>query len=387
MSIITSLLDTDFYKWTLAQVIWASHSYGRHVEYRLIDRKDKLRLSMDQYDRLVEEIGQLSTLRFQEDELEYLSSLKQGEILIFEPEFIEFLRNFSLDHSCVTIGTTDGKLDLRINGKWLDTVLFETLIMSIVSEIYHEATPQENLAGLVLDQGARFNGMEDLQVYDFGTRRRFSKDFHYRVAEYLYRGGKIKGTSNVFLAKQWNTQPVGTQPHEFTMAHYYFAKQANANQFVEERANELAIQAWNSYYNGILGVALPDTYGTDKFLFVFGSIPARIYDGVRQDSGSPTEFYEKVTHHYEKLGIDPSTKTVIFSDSLTPEKIREISLYDMFRSDRMSWPRKVFAVGTNLSNCVPGVEPLGIVIKLTEFAGMPLHKTSDNPSKTLDFRS
>jgi nicotinate phosphoribosyltransferase len=180
------------------------------------------------------------------------------------------------------------------------------------------------------------------------------------------------GTSNVHLANQFNITPIGTAAHEWFMFH--------GAKYGFQMANELGLKHWSDVYNGDLGTALCDTYTTNAFLKSFNKRYAKLYDGVRQDSGDVYEFAEKIITHYKKLGIDPLSKTIIFSDSLDVYKAKEIN----------DWCKgKIkcsFGIGTNLSNDV-GVTPLNMVIKMTaakineDSPWIPTIKLSDTPGK------
>jgi nicotinate phosphoribosyltransferase len=159
------------------------------------------------------------------------------------------------------------------------------------------------------------------------------------------------GTSNVYLAYKYNLVPIGTHAHEWFMFH--------AAKYGFKMSNKLALENWVKVFRGDLGIALSDTFTSDAFFIAFDTKLAKLFDGVRQDSGDPIEFGYKIIDHYKKLNIDPKSKTIIFSDSLNPEKVREIS--KEFRGKI----KVSFGIGTNLTNDV-GAEPLNIVIKMTE---------------------
>jgi len=192
-----------------------------------------------------------------------------------------------------------------------------------------------------------------LKVADFGTRRRFSHLNQYNVVDTLKIFGKeaLVGTSNVYIAMQLEIKPIGTMAHEWIQFH--------AAKYGFERANVMAMENWAKVYRGDLGIVLTDTFTTKDFFRVFDKFYAKLFDGVRHDSGDPFEFGEKVIRHYEKLGIDPMSKVIIFSDGLTVEKALEIAKVFAGRI------KVSFGIGTSLSNDV-GVKPLNIVIKMFE---------------------
>ena len=180
------------------------------------------------------------------------------------------------------------------------------------------------------------------------------------------------GTSNVYLAFLYDLTPLGTEAHEWFMFH--------GAKYGFQQANELGLKHWSDVYQGDLGTALCDTFTTEAFLKSFNKKYAKLYDGVRQDSGDVYEFANKVIDHYKKLGIDPLSKTIIFSDSLDSEKAKEINHWCNGKI------KCSFGIGTNLSNDV-GVTPLNMVIKMTatkptdEDGWIPTIKLSDTAGK------
>ena len=205
---------------------------------------------------------------------------------------------------------------------------------------------------------------------DFGTRRRFSLTWHREVVGFLKHNPNFVGTSNVMLAMENNIKPIGTMAHEFIMAGAGMNVQlANSQAYM--------LQKWADEYRGDLGIALSDTYGADKFCKDFDKYFAKLYDGIRHDSGDPIEWATKMLLHYHDLGINPHTKTLVFSDGLTMKKAAEIS-------EEISHCTNVsFGIGTHLTNDFPNQTPLNIVIKMTECNGVPTAKLSDEPGKEM----
>jgi nicotinate phosphoribosyltransferase len=209
-------------------------------------------------------------------------------------------------------------------------------------------------------------------IAEFGTRRRHSYKVHQLVVETLKKYGKtFVGTSNIHLAMVNQTKPIGTHAHEWFMFH--------AARYGFKMANTMALEDWVEVYRGNLGIALCDTYTTDEFYEVFDKKFAKLFDGVRQDSGDPVAFAKKTITHYEKLGIDPLSKTIIFSDALNYNKVRQITDYCRGRIG-MS-----FGIGTNFTNDA-GPKPLNIVLKMTEALPdgeqwTPVVKMSDEKGK------
>lgn len=390
--IINSLLNTDAYKYYMLNALLVCQ-LDAPVKYRLFDRKNILRLSPQKYDTFLQEIDHLCSLRFRECDLNWLENLFIGTQKILNNSCIRFLRNFQFNRNNLKISYNkdDFTLHIDIEGKWSETILWEVPLMAIISEVYHggkgKLSPRE-YGNYIADQFSILKTLDlDVKVYDFGSRRRFSHGHHTEAVSALMDRNLIHGTSNVELAHYYGINPIGTVAHEWYMAAYGWLKPyldnfrlLNDSTEYEVEANLQALSWWERTYNGVLGIALPDTFTTDTFLSKFDGLIARTFDGLRQDSGDPCSFAKKVIQHYEDLGIDPSTKTILFSDSLTPGKCLEIWSY--IKNNYKVHPRLAFAIGTNLSNN-NGVEPLGIVIKMIEYDGVPVYKRSDDRNKAI----
>ena len=210
---------------------------------------------------------------------------------------------------------------------------------------------------------------------EFGTRRRFSFKWQDKVINILKK--KIPkscfvGTSNVYFAKKYDILAVGTNAHE-----YYQVGQALDKVRLAE-SQKFMLQSWVNEYRGDLGIALSDTLGTDKFLKDFDLYFAKLYDGIRHDSGNPIEWGYKVINHYKKLRINPMTKTLLFSDSLDFDKAYKI--YKEFKNQT----NVTFGIGTFIMNDFkPIAKPLNIVMKLQSVNGKPVAKLSDDEGKTI----
>jgi len=369
--IIESLLDTDIYKYSMMQAVL--HQFpGAEVEYRFDCRSEGVDLRPIRQD-LEREIENLCSLQLGPEELNFLSSLRY-----MKSDFIEFLRLFHLQSRFVEIGEDDGQLTITIRGPWLHTILFEVPVLAIVSELYsRHAWP-----GHALDEGRRRLAEKVEQVKaldrpdgfvfaDFGTRRRFSREWHGEVVETLAREipGSFRGTSNVRLARELGLVPIGTMAHEFIQA-----CQALGPRLAETQ--RFAFEVWAREYRGDLGIALSDTYSLGAFLRDFDMYFCKLFDGARQDSGDPMEWGEAMIEHYCKNRVDPKSRNLIFSDSLTIPTAAEI--WRRFR-DRINVS---FGIGTNLTHDT-GVKPVNIVIKMTECNGQPVVKLSDSPGKVV----
>jgi nicotinate phosphoribosyltransferase len=373
--IIPSLLDTDLYKFTMMQVV-LHHFPGAHVEYRFKCRNADVDLA-PYVAEIRDEIRALCGLRFTADELAYLRGWR-----FFKSDFVDLLGLFGLDERFVEVKRLPGserEIDITIKGPWLHTILFEVPVLAIVSEVYdrnvHPRADLEEGRRRLREKIERINGVADpeFRIADYGTRRRFSRVWHEEVVRTLKDGigQKFVGTSNVKFAQTMGLTPLGTMAHE-----YLQACQAVGPRLVDSQA--FAFNTWAREYRGDLGIALSDVCGMDAFLRDFDLFFCKLFDGVRHDSGDPFEWGEKLIAHYQKMRVDPHSKTMVFSDSLNvPLAIR---LFDYFRG-RM---HTAFGIGTNLTNDV-GFAPLQIVIKMTRCNGQPVAKISDEPSKTMDY--
>ncbi len=373
--IIPSLLDTDLYKFTMMQVV-LHHFPGAHVDYRFKCRNPDVDLT-PYVEEIRDEIRGLCGLRFAPDELEYLRGWR-----FFKSDFVDLLGLFQLDERFIRVDRipgSDREIDITISGPWLHTILFEVPVLSIVSEVYNRnAHPDADLGEgrrRLAAKVAKLNAVADpeFRIADYGTRRRFSRAWHEEVLRTLKSGigAKFVGTSNVKFAQQMGLTPLGTMAHEYLQACQAVGPRLRDSQV-------FAFNTWAREYRGDLGIALSDVCGMDAFLRDFDLFFCKLFDGVRHDSGDPFEWGEKLIAHYQKMRVEPNTKTMVFSDSLNvPLAIR---LFEHFRG-RM---HTAFGIGTNLTNDV-GFEPLSIVIKMTRCNGQPVAKISDEPSKTMDY--
>ena len=368
---IDSLLDTDIYKFSMMQVVL--HQFpGAEVEYRFRCRNDGVDLT-PLVPALEREIAQLCSLNLTDAEIDYLGTLRY-----LKSDFVEFLRLFHLQERFVHIDVVDDQLDLRIRGPWLHTILFEVPLLAIISELYaRRSYPDHDLADgrrrlrEKIEQVRALDRPDEFIFADFGTRRRFSRAWHDEVVETLARElpGSLRGTSNLRLARQFDLVPIGTMAHEFIQA-----CQALGPRLAESQ--RFAFEVWAREYRGDLGIALSDTYSLKAFLRDFDLYFCKLFDGARQDSGDPFVWAEAMIAHYRANRIDPKTRNLIFSDSLSIPKAAAI--WERFRDQT----NISFGIGTNLTNDT-GAEPITIVIKMTECNGQPVVKLSDSPGKVV----
>lgn len=345
---IKSILDTDLYKFT------TSYSYMKlfpdaEGEFEFCDR-DNTFYSDEFVENLKLELANLGLLKLTENEFNFVNR----EIRFIPQCYWEWLKSFSFNQNKIKV-ELDSEHHLHINviDKLYKVTLYETPILAIVSELRNRmfgynvdmSKMKEKLSDKV-----RLSNAEWLKFSEFGMRRRFSYAVQDEVCQFLKQNSVYcTGTSNVHMAMKYSMKPIGTHPHEWFMFH--------GAQFGYKQANYLALENWVNVYDGDLGIALSDTYTTDVFLENFSRKHAKLFDGVRHDSGDPYKFVNKVINRYNELGIDPTTKTIIFSNALDFPTFRTINDYCKGRI------RCSAGIGTNLTNDC-GFKPSNIVMKL-----------------------
>lgn len=368
--IIKSLLDTDFYKFTMQQVAFSYYPKAE-ASFKFICRNKGVDLS-PYVNEISTEIDHLCQLKFKPDEIEFLKN--QG---LFSSDYLEFLKTFQLNRHNIKVGQDSlGKLSITANGPWHQSIMFEVFVLSIVNEVYFRNTQPNanyNLARTKLMEKIELikNTSSDFKLADFGTRRRFSGHWQGQVVQALKEElpNNFVGSSSVYWAYLLGVKPIGTMAHEYFQAHQVLASSLLTSQ-------KEALQVWLKAYQGKLAIALSDIYGTDPFLRDFTFDLASQYQGVRHDSGDPVIWGERFINHYQSLGIDPKTKTLVFSDGLNVPKA--IELFNLFH-DRIN---VVFGIGTNLTNDFD-FSPLNIVMKMVYCNQQPVAKISDEPSKAI----
>jgi len=370
--ILHTLLDTDAYKLHMQQAVFHRYADVQVVAEFRCRGDDLLGIYAD---RIREQVNAMQHLRLQEDEFQWLSGLP-----FFKADYLTWLRDFRYDPQQVDITSENGKLNIRLSGPWREVIMWEVPLLAVISELVHsyrspEAGVPQALAMLdeKLVEFADLTADLDLsrfRLMDFGTRRRFSREVQQAIVERLTQEPWFTGTSNYDLARRLSLTPMGTQAHEWFQAH----QQISPDLATSQRA---ALAAWLDEYPDQLGIALTDCITMDAFLRDFGPEFATRYQGLRHDSGDPVEWGEKAIAHYQKLGIDPHSKVLVFSDNLDLKKA--VDLYRHF-SSRVNLG---FGIGTRLTCNIPQVKPLNIVIKLVECNGKPVAKLSDSPGKTI----
>jgi len=370
--VLQTLLDTDAYKLHMQQAVF-HHYYDVQVAAEFRCRGDDL---LGIYaDAIREQVEAMQSLRLQDDEFQWLSGLP-----FFKQDYLDWLRDFRYNPQQVTVRNDNGKLNIRLEGPWREVIMWEVPLLAVISELVHRYRSPEASVELALETLERklvdFNhltqdiDMSGFRLMDFGTRRRFSRDVQQAIVERLQQEPWFVGTSNYDLARRLSLTPMGTQAHEWFQAHQQISPDLATSQRV-------ALAAWLEEYPDQLRIALTDCITMDAFLRDFGPEFAERYQGLRHDSGDPVEWGEKAIAHYQKLGIDPMSKVLVFSDNLDLKKA--VELYRHF-SSRVNLS---FGIGTRLTCDIPQVKPLNIVIKLVECNGKPVAKLSDSPGKTI----
>ena len=379
MAIIKSLLDTDLYKFTMLQVVLHKFPQTHSVyAFRCRNLEDTAYPLSTLLDEVNSELDALCELRFTADELQYLRGLR-----FIKSDFVDYLELFQLKRRFIKATLdAEGRLDIRIEGPMIQAMMFEIFVLAIVNELYFSHLDQQsawqvgeqrlNDKLLLLQDYRHQMAAYDVPflLSDFGTRRRYSVAWQEQVIERLMTVPEIfRGTSNVYFAKQFGITPIGTMAHEFLQAFQAFDVRLRNFQ-------KAALEAWVQEYRGDLGIALTDVVGMDAFLRDFDLYFAKLFDGLRHDSGDPYAWGEKAYAHYQQLKINPKTKMLNFSDGLTLQKAWALYLHF---NDRFQLG---FGIGTHLTNDM-GQTPLNIVLKLVECNGQSVAKISDSPGKTM----
>jgi len=374
--VIASLLDTDLYKFTMWQAMLHRHPQT-HAEYRFVCRNRSAWPLAELEAEVNRELDRLCALAFAADELAYLRGLR-----FIKPDFVDFLRIFRFQREFIEVRAEGDSLAIVAAGPQVHVMAFEIFVLAIVNELYFRRF--DRTAALAEGRLRLARKIERLRAFaaepprahpfeffDFGLRRRFAGGWQREVVATLQRELPVffKGTSNVLLARDLGLVPIGTMAHEYLQTFQGLGVRLRDSQ-------SAALEGWVQEYRGDLGIALTDVIGMDAFLADFDLYFAKLFDGLRHDSGDPFLWGEKALAHYARLRIDAHGKRLVFSDALDIE--RALALHRRF-ADRTQLG---FGIGTHLSNDV-GLEPLAIVMKLARVNGQPVAKLSDSPGKTL----
>ena len=374
-NIITSLLTQDLYKFSMGQAIY--HQFSDYkTTWTFKCRNKDVHFTKEMLEEIKEQIEAYCELRFTEEELDYL-----GQITWLKESYVDFLRLWQPRFADFIIDD-EASWGLRVEatGTWLNTSMYEVPVLAIINEVYFR------MSGGYDDRMVSFERKLDEKIQwladgkyqigsfsEFGLRRRLSGEAQELAVDKLRKAdlgtSRFVGTSNVYLAKKFNLKPVGTMAHEWIMC----TGQGN-HKHNPAYSNWYALDAWVKEYGVLNGTALTDTITTECFLKDFQLTFATLFSGVRHDSGDPFEWAEKMISHYTELGIDPKTKTLLFSDSLDFERADKIwkNLHDRINV--------AFGIGTYISNDTD-VEALNIVMKVTDCNNMDVAKISDVSGK------
>ncbi len=389
--IVRSLLDTDFYKLLMLQMIWGLYPKVE-ATFSLINRRKSVRLSEEiDIDELREQLDHARSLRLSKKEMIWLAGNSfYGSKQIFVPEFLRWLEDFQLP--AYELSERDGQFELHFPGRWLDTTMWEIPALSIINELrsrsaLHDYGPftldvtYARAKAKMWEKVERLKRLPDLRISDFGTRRRHSFLWQRWCVEALKEGlgdTVFTGTSNVLLAMDNDLEALGTNAHELPMVLAAIAPNEEALRVAPYQV----LADWESYYGGNLLIVLPDAFGTDAFL---RDAPDWVADwtGFRPDSAPAIPGGERIIQWWRERGRDPRDKLLIFSDGLDVDMIEEA--YRHFHGR----VRMAFGWGTNLTNDFAGcspfpnprLDPISLVCKVSTADGRPAVKLSDNPEK------
>jgi nicotinate phosphoribosyltransferase len=367
---LRSILDNDFYKFTMQQCVVKLFPRAK-ARYQFINRGQHV-FPRGFADALRSSVDAMKGLQLTAEEKNWLAVTCP----YLDPVYLDFLQGYRYDPAEVVITQKGSEVEVFVEGYWYRTILWEVPLLCLISENFyamHTAKRQSNeeVAARTKNKIDGYGEM-GVRIAEFGTRRRHSYVVQDLVVRLLSEEGKtFVGTSNVHFARVHGTKPIGTHAHEWFMFH--------GAKYGFKMANTLALEHWIDVFRGDLGIALSDTFTTNEFYEVFDKKFAKLFDGVRHDSGDPVEFARKTIAHYEKLGIDPRSKSIIFSDALNEQKVKTIANFCRGRIG-MS-----FGIGTNFTNDV-GLQPMNIVMKMVEAlpeaeAWTPVVKLSDERGK------
>ena len=369
--IVVSLLDTDLYKFNMNQVIFHKHT-DLVGEYHFLCRNEGIVFTKEMLDEINAQVDYLCTLKFTEEELNYLRSIR-----FIKKDYVEFLRLWHPIRDYVNISLNGTNLVVVVKGPLFSAMQFEIYLLEIINEVYFRfaydykkirESAEKRLEEKI--QGFK-TGKYTFKFAEFGCRRRLSREWmDHVIKRFKEEVPNMVGTSCVYFAKKYNLKPIGTYAHEYVQMYQ------GIDSIPLAYTNHYAMKDWYDEYKGDNGTALTDTITTDLFLMDFDRSMVNNYSGVRHDSGDPYEWGEKILNHYKKYDVDPKTKTLLFSDSLNFDDAQ--SIYDYFKDKT----KVSFGIGTFVTNDTKE-DALNIVIKLQYVNGRPVAKISDAPGKTM----
>jgi nicotinate phosphoribosyltransferase len=393
MAIIKSVLDNDFYKLSMQRAVLDRYC-GTPVCYKFINRRPEGKFNKKFFAALQDEVSLMQYLATASHEIDRLRI--SGVDRFLGNTYLQWLKGFRYDPNLIKMKLADNELKLTIVGPWEHAIMWEVPLMAIISELYfqycdtdwewdekqQESQLLEKMNLLKQEQqnpNLWWLNANPVHFADFGTRRRRSYQTQDVIVNRLKHFAGFVGTSNVHLACKHKVKPIGTMAHEFIMGISALESLRHANRY--------ALRAWAKVFKGDLGIALTDTFGTKAFWDDFDGALARLFDGVRHDSGDPFEFIEETIAAYEKLGIDPRTKTIVFSDGLDFDTVYHLNKA-CWNGNQGMYINCSFGIGTNLTNDFKQrsdptqvSKPLNMVIKMTHCDNVPVVKLSSVPSK------
>jgi nicotinate phosphoribosyltransferase len=373
-NIVRSILDSDLYKFSMQY--WVIQHYPEaEAEYTFSNRDKSMIFDESAVNEILHQIKLMSKLRLTDNEYDWM----KNNLPFLPVSYLQYLSAYRFNPSQVNITLLEnGELNIKIKGKYRDSILWEVPLMSIISEVYFKYMNIDwSMDGQVELARSKAKTLSDAGCLfaDFSSRRRRNFETQDIVVREMKNFKGFVGTSNPYLAMMYNVKAIGTCAHE--------AIGATAALESLNHPNKFFMESWAETYKGSLGTMLPDTYGLNSFLNDFTLEKAKLWDGVRHDSGDPHLFTDKVIAHYNKLGIDPTTKTIIFSDGLNIDTALKIAEYCKGKI------RFSFGIGTffasdfkNVSNGEKN-KPMNMVIKLTMINGVHVVKLSDSPGKAI----
>jgi nicotinate phosphoribosyltransferase len=372
--IIDSLAVNDLYKFSMGQCILHQFpSYETTWEFKC--RNKNVFFTKEMVQEINEQIDHFCTLRFTEEELDWINF----KISWIKWDYVSFLRFWHPIRSEISVKeskTAECGMEIKTKGTWLNTSMYEIPILAIASEVYSSFTDGTDRIEEFKSQTKKNFEMVNSGVMkigpfsEFGLRRRYSRETQDWVVSYLknYSRGFV-GTSNVYLAKKYDLKPVGTMAHEMGMC------LLTDNEYNPAYVNRRLLECWVKEYKTENGIYLTDLLGRDAFLHDFDKVYAKLFDGIRHDSGDPFVWGDEMVNHYKKLGIDPREKTLLFSDSLDLERAEKIKNYFSGKC------KTAFGIGTFITN--PLRKSLNIVMKVSSCNGFPTCKLTDCPEKAI----
>lgn len=373
----------DYYKLTMGQVALARHA-DAEVTFTLKNRGAHHLAEYIETPNLQQRLEAIQQAGFSPEEIAYMNSLEASDgTPRFNSEYIAYLEALQLPDVTIATNPETGDFDIHTTGPWASVSLWETVVMSELNQLYFEGRVAKDALSLeaLYNEGDRrlsekiaiLQGRPDIKIVDFGTRRRFSADWHHYVVSRLANEApnNLIGTSNPWLAHTLGLPPIGTYAHEMPMV---YAALSDAQHGAPLEGHATMMQDWHDTYNGDLSIALTDTFTSDFFFEDFGEDGARKWTGLRHDSGDPIQFGEQAIAFYERHGVDPASRTIVFSDGLDINQI--VQLADYFAGKI----NVTFGWGTTLTNDL-GIPANNFVMKATKVNGVGTVKLSDNPGK------